>query len=52
MNFLAEILKRPSNERAFLNIPVGWPSNDATVPNLSRKKLDEIRVKYTDNTEI
>jgi nitroreductase len=52
MNFLAEILQRPSNERAFLNIPVGWPSNDATVPNLSRKKLDEIRVKYTDNTEI
>lgn len=51
MNFLAELLERPANERAFLNIPVGWPANDVTVPNLSRKTLDEIRVKYTGDSE-
>ncbi|MCH1583473.1 MAG: nitroreductase family protein [Flavobacteriales bacterium] len=46
MNFLGELLQRPDNERAFLNIPVGWPANDTTVPNLSRKTLDEICVNY------
>jgi nitroreductase len=46
MDFLARLLDRPDNERAFLNIPVGWPSDDATVPNLSRKTLDEICVHY------
>lgn len=46
MNFLANLLGRPENERAFLNIPVGWPADGATVPNLLRKTLDEIRVNY------
>lgn len=46
MNFLSELLARPENERAFLNIPVGWPSDDATVPNLLRKPLNEILVHY------
>lgn len=27
MNFLSRILKRPSNERAFLLLPVGYPKN-------------------------
>lgn len=48
MNFLADLLERPENERAFLNIPVGWPSDDATVPNLSRKPLNEILVHYAE----
>lgn len=42
MNFLAEILERPKNERAFLLIPVGYPAKGATVPNIERKSLDEI----------
>lgn len=46
MNFLGDLLQRPDNERAFLNIPVGWPANGTTVPNLSRKTLDEICVNY------
>jgi iodotyrosine deiodinase len=46
MNFLAELLERPENERAFLNIPVGWPADDARVPNLSRKALYEILFHY------
>lgn len=42
MNFLQEILKRPDNERPFLLIPVGYPSEQAMVPLLERKKVDEI----------
>ena len=42
MNFLAKILERPENERAFLLIPVGYPADNTTVPNIKRKELDEI----------
>ncbi len=42
MNFLSKILKRPSNERAFLVLPVGYPSADAVVPDIRRKTIDEI----------
>lgn len=44
MGFLAEILERPANERAYLIMPVGYPATDARVPDLSRKALDEIAV--------
>ena len=44
MGFLAEILERPANERAFLILPVGYPANDARVPDIRRKTLDEISV--------
>ncbi|MFN0030976.1 MAG: nitroreductase family protein, partial [Flavobacteriales bacterium] len=46
MNFLEKILERPSNERAFLLIPIGYPSMDAMVPDIHRKALDEICVRY------
>lgn len=42
MKFLQEILKRPKNEIPFVLIPVGYPSEDAKVPDLKRKPLDEI----------
>ena len=42
MGFLNEILGRPENERAFLILVVGHPAEDATVPELHRKPLDEI----------
>lgn len=42
MNFLQTILDRPENERAFLLIPVGYPSEEAEVPDLERKKLEEV----------
>ncbi|MCB9077139.1 MAG: nitroreductase family protein [Anaerolineaceae bacterium] len=32
MNFLAEILGRPKNERAYINLVVGYPATDAQVP--------------------
>lgn len=44
MDFLCSILGRPTNERPFLLIPVGYPANDATVPNLRRKSLAEMSV--------
>ncbi|MEO0896015.1 MAG: nitroreductase family protein [Bacteroidota bacterium] len=42
MNFLTKLLERPSNERPFLLIPVGYAPDDAEVPELDRKKLNEI----------
>jgi iodotyrosine deiodinase len=42
MQFLADILERPKNEEAMLLFPVGFPSHDAVVPDLQRKKLEEI----------
>ena len=42
MKFLAEILGRPANERAFVLIPVGYPVDDAQVPAISKKRLEEI----------
>ena len=46
MNFLQDILGRPDNERPFLLIPVGYPSDEAVVPDLTRKPLDEVAVWY------
>lgn len=42
MNFLAEILERPANEKPFLLLPVGYAAQDATVPDFERKAIDEI----------
>ncbi len=41
MNFLNTILNRPSNERPFLLLVVGYPATDATVPQIGKKSLDE-----------
>lgn len=43
MNFLTSILERPEGERPFLLLVVGYPSDDAKVPVLNKKGLDEIR---------
>ncbi len=42
MDFLAKLLGRPENERAFLLMPVGYPAPEAQVPKLSRKSLEEV----------
>ena len=44
MEFLREILGRPTNEKPFILFPVGYPAADATVPNLRRKSLDEVAI--------
>jgi nitroreductase len=43
MGFLAEILQRPKNERAYINLVVGYPAEDAQVPThaLDKKKQTE-----------
>ena len=41
MGFLNEVLDRPKSERPFLLLVTGYPADDATVPNNSRKELDE-----------
>jgi nitroreductase len=46
MGFLRELLDRPENERPFILIPVGYPADDAVVPDLSRKPLDEFVDRY------
>ncbi len=42
MGFLNAILNRPTNERPFLLLVVGYPEKNAVVPNIQRKALKEI----------
>ena len=42
MGFLNKILNRPANERPFLVLVVGYPAENAQVPVISKKPLDEI----------
>ena len=42
MAFLNKILKRPANERPFLVLVAGYPAEGTTVPDISKKSLDEI----------
>ena len=46
MKFLNKILNRPSNESAYLIIAVGYPEDDATVPVISKKKINEFLTKF------
>lgn len=42
MGFLNEILGRPANEKPFLILVVGYPTEDAVVPDIGKKSLEEI----------
>lgn len=42
MGFLNLILGRPKHEKAFLLLVVGYPGQDACVPDIAKKPLDEI----------
>lgn len=46
MNFLEKVLNRPSNEKAFLNIPVGYPKEGVMVPHIQRKPFEDIGIFY------
>ena len=46
MNFLTKLLNRPSNERAYLLLPIGYPKEPVYVPDIHRKELDEVVVFY------
>jgi iodotyrosine deiodinase len=41
---LRELLNRPQNEKVMLLLPVGYPADDATVPDIKRKELNDIMV--------
>ncbi|CAH2249391.1 iodotyrosine deiodinase 1 [Pelobates cultripes] len=41
---LRVLLERPVNEKLLMLLPVGYPSKDATVPDLKRKPLEDIMV--------
>jgi iodotyrosine deiodinase len=42
MAFLNDILERPRSERPFLLLVVGYPAEDAQVPDISKKSLNEV----------
>jgi len=42
MAFLAKLLGRPDNERAYMLLPVGYPAANAQVPAIRRRPLEEI----------
>lgn len=42
MGFLNEILDRPPNEKPFLLLVVGHPADDAMVPEIGKKALEDI----------
>ena len=44
MKFLNGLLGRPDNERPFLILVAGYPAPDATVPDITKKPIDEIAV--------
>lgn len=46
MDFLGKILKRPQNEKAYLLFPVGFPTENVMVPNITKKPIDELSKKY------
>jgi nitroreductase len=47
MAFLTKLLGRPANERPFILFPIGYPADDALVPDLTRKALAEVVVEVT-----
>jgi iodotyrosine deiodinase len=44
MGFLNAMLNRPADERPFLLVVTGYPAEDAQVPMIQKKPLDEIAV--------
>lgn len=44
MGFLNQILNRPENERPFLILVTGYPADDARVPAITKKPLEELAV--------
>ncbi len=47
MAFLTRVLGRPENERPFCLFPIGYPAEDCTVPDLTRKPLSEVLVEVS-----
>jgi len=41
MRFLNKILSRPSNEKPFMILVVGYPAEDTVVPAIRKKALED-----------
>src|SRR5204862_2344914 len=50
MGFLNPILRRPPHEKPFVLLVIGHPAENALVPDIGRKLLDEISSFVTDET--
>jgi len=48
MKFLNEILDRPKSDRPFLLLVTGYPADDAMIPDINRKALQEF-VSFVDH---
>lgn len=46
MNFIAKALNRPEIEKPYLLLPVGYPAETCTVPDLKRKEYDQIAIYF------
>jgi iodotyrosine deiodinase len=46
MGFLTNLLQRPSNERPYVLIPVGYPAAEATVPAITKKPLEQVLIHF------
>lgn len=46
MAFLRDYLERPKNEMPFIVLPVGYPAADCEVPDIIKKPLSEVLVKF------
>jgi len=45
MNFLTKILDRPTNEKTFMLLPIGYPAEGCEVPDLARKPLADLLIE-------
>jgi iodotyrosine deiodinase len=43
---LRTLLNRPMNEKLLVLLPIGYAADDCLVPDLNRKNVDEILIKY------
>jgi len=46
MGFLREILKRPKHEKPFLLLVTGYPTENATVPDIEKLPLDQVMTRW------
>lgn len=46
MSFLSKILKRPDNEKPYMVIPIGFATENAFLPEITKKNEEEVIVFY------
>lgn len=51
MRFLTSLLDRPENERPFVLMPIGYPSEGCMVPDIARKPLEDVLVEVATRRE-